>query len=187
MGNIIQINADSSVPPQPSLSDNVSSKQSSTSHCPSTQIDSSSVSSDGTLSSHQNNHRASFDFHWPMTALSFSDIRIPGFATRINDGLDEIMDIEIVHWKKFIARVLCIFLLVCMVIFFSLETVSQLYLVIGVIVGVALALLLIGTFVDLSFLYSWIWKLRLRENNNPPPAQDDPILRFQQSPIHSPS
>jgi len=189
MGNVIQVSVDSSVessnrgglPPRPSLSENPLSSTESTAH-----TDSCRMSSDGTLPGHQNNHRASFDFHWPTTALSFSDIRIPGFVTRTNDELDEIMDVEIVHWNKFIARVLCIFLLVCMVIFFSLETVSRLYLVIGVVVGSALVLLLIGTFIDLSFLYSWICKLRLR-GNNPPPAQDDPIRRFQQSPIHTPS
>ncbi|KAJ1429455.1 hypothetical protein B484DRAFT_449359 [Ochromonadaceae sp. CCMP2298] len=88
-----------------------------------------------------------------------------------------IIDEENINWRGLLTRVFLVFLLVVMLACLGLYALSPAFAFLACMVCALLVLCLIGTFVDLSFL----WRC-LKANANEPAQPPDPELNDPQSP-----
>lgn len=101
---------------------------------------------------------------------TFSDFNDADYK-EMESGELGMMDEEKINWKMLITRVFSLFLLLLIIICFSLEAIEQRFVFLGAIIGGLLILVIIATYIDLRRIFCFcIYKPSLE-----PPAPTLPL------------
>lgn len=76
----------------------------------------------------------------------------------LNEEEGGILDEETINWPVLLTRVFAIFLLLLIIVFFSLEEISRKFLVLAAIFCVVLVIVIVGTFIDLRPYLFCCWR-----------------------------
>lgn len=99
---------------------------------------------------------------------------------------DSILDEEVVHWRKFAARIFCCLLLLIIIICCALEVISPRFLILAGLVCGLLILLLLATYIDILAFIRAPCKKKTNQHSidsERPSAQEVPVMHVG-SPMH---